>query len=69
MISFVLAGCVTVTPTQEDSKTIEDTKIDPYLWLEEVEGERALSWVREQNAITLAELHADPRFDQFESEA
>ena len=23
---------------------------DPYLWLEEVEGERALAWVREQNA-------------------
>ena len=23
---------------------------DPYLWLEEVQGERALAWVRERNA-------------------
>ncbi|MCX2180445.1 prolyl oligopeptidase family serine peptidase [Streptomyces sp. SKN60] len=29
---------------------------DPYLWLEEVEGERALDWVRERNAETAAEL-------------
>ena len=42
---------------------------DPYIWLEEVEGERALNWVREQNALTLSELHADPRFEQFEREA
>ena len=34
---------------------------DPYLWLEEVEGERALDWVRERNARTLARLTADPR--------
>ena len=42
---------------------------DPYIWLEEVEGERALNWVREQNDLTLNELHSDPRFEQFESEA
>ncbi|MBV8653061.1 MAG: S9 family peptidase, partial [Alphaproteobacteria bacterium] len=27
---------------------------DPYLWLEEVDGERALAWVAAQNAATLA---------------
>ena len=27
---------------------------DPYLWLEEIEGERAVRWVAEQNALTLA---------------
>src|SRR5262249_42485699 len=26
---------------------------DPYLWLEEVDGERALAWVEAQNAATL----------------
>ena len=35
---------------------------DPWLWLEEVEGERALAWVAEQNAATLARL-ADARFE------
>lgn len=34
---------------------------DPYLWLEEIEGERALAWVSEQNARTLGHL-ADARF-------
>ncbi len=35
---------------------------DPYLWLEEIEGERALTWVREQNARSLGVLESDPRF-------
>jgi prolyl oligopeptidase len=35
---------------------------DPYLWLEEVEGERALAWVRERNARSLARLEKDPRY-------
>jgi prolyl oligopeptidase len=34
---------------------------DPWLWLEEVEGERALAWVAAQNDATLAR-HADARF-------
>ena len=35
---------------------------DPYLWLEEVQGERALAWVRERNAQSRAVLEAHPRF-------
>ncbi|WP_458093479.1 prolyl oligopeptidase family serine peptidase [Roseomonas sp. WA12] len=35
---------------------------DPWIWLEEVEGERAVAWVAEQNAATLARL-ADARFE------
>jgi prolyl oligopeptidase len=34
---------------------------DPYLWLEEVDGERALAWVEAQNRATLARF-ADGRF-------
>jgi prolyl oligopeptidase len=34
---------------------------DPYLWLEEVDGEPALAWVEAQNAATLARL-GDARF-------
>ncbi len=36
---------------------------DPYLWLEDVTGERALTWVRPQNAISTQELEASPEFD------
>jgi prolyl oligopeptidase len=35
---------------------------DPNLWLEDVTGERALSWVRAQDAITQKELEASPDF-------
>lgn len=42
---------------------------DPYLWLEEVEGEKALDWVRTQSDRTVKELKQDPRFEQFEKEA
>ena len=34
---------------------------DPYLWLEEIEGERALAWVREQNTRSLAALEGRSR--------
>ena len=37
---------------------------DPYLWLEEVLGEKALSWAREQNAISQKELTTDPSFER-----
>ncbi|UPY37984.1 prolyl oligopeptidase family serine peptidase [Sediminicoccus sp. KRV36] len=35
---------------------------DPWLWLEEIDGEAALAWVNAQNAATLARL-ADARFE------
>jgi prolyl oligopeptidase len=35
---------------------------DPWLWLEEVQGERALAWVRERNAETRQRLEAWPGF-------
>lgn len=35
---------------------------DPFLWLEEVEGERAMEWVESRNERTLAELSASPHY-------
>jgi prolyl oligopeptidase len=35
---------------------------DPYLWLEDVHGERALDWVRSQNKATRAVLEGHPSF-------
>jgi len=42
---------------------------DPFLWLEEVEGERALGWVRGENARSLALLEADPRYAELHAAA
>ena len=36
---------------------------DPYLWLEEIEGDTSLDWVRSQNAITKEKLNATPGFE------
>ena len=33
--------------------TLDAPDDDPYLWLEEIEGARALDWVEAQNAATL----------------
>ncbi len=42
---------------------------DPYLWLEEIDGARALDWVRAENARSLAVLEADPRFATIHAQA
>ena len=42
---------------------------DPFLWLEDVEGERALAWVEAQNRESEARLTADPRFAAVEEAA
>lgn len=66
--SLVLAACSTTAPTTTASGPTM-TGEDPYLWLEDVEGERALTWVREQNERSLATLEADPRFAQLQADA
>ena len=42
---------------------------DPYLWLEEVEGERAMQWVREHNEKSLGVLQADARYEPLHQQA
>jgi prolyl oligopeptidase len=39
-----------------------DATVDPFLWLEEVAGARAMEWVHAENAKTTAVLDGDPRF-------
>jgi prolyl oligopeptidase len=36
---------------------------DPYLWLEEVQGDKPLAWVRERNAASRQQLQAWPEFN------
>ena len=42
---------------------------DPYVWLEDVEGERAMAWVKEQNARSLGVLQGDPRYEPLHQQA
>lgn len=45
-----------------ESVTTSDLTEDPYIWLEEVEGEEALAWVEEQNKVSLGHLESLPIF-------
>ena len=54
MTAALAASAQTAPPTPAD---------DPYLWLEEVQGERALDWVRERNRESRALLERHPRFE------
>lgn len=47
--------------TKVSDVTIEE---DPYLWLEDVTGEKALEWVRARNAETQAHFDSDPGFTE-----
>ena len=54
------AGLTLSTPTMSQTP-------DPYLWLEDVQGERALAWVRERNAASEKLLQAQPGFEAMRS--
>jgi len=64
MMKIAAAGAA-LTTTQAMA---QDTS-DPFLWLEEVEGEKALGWVRSQNERSLKELEGDARFAGFHEAA
>ena len=42
---------------------------DPFLWLEDIEGKRALAWVHQQNERSLQQLTTDPRYHSAEQQA
>jgi prolyl oligopeptidase len=46
-----------------------DSIADPYRWLEDVHGERAMTWVKAENAKTAAVLEKDPRYQSIYHEA
>lgn len=65
MLSFlrplILVMAALVPPAAAAAQAVPPSA-DPFLWLEEVEGPRALDWVRERNARSLGVLEQDPRF-------
>lgn len=42
---------------------------DPYIWLEEVNSPRAMTWVEAENTRSLGVLERDPRYAGFEADA
>src|ERR1051326_5234905 len=52
---------------EHDAPAEAQSAEDPYLWLEEVTGQKALDWVRQQNALSTKELEASPVFEPIRS--
>jgi prolyl oligopeptidase len=60
--SFLTMSCLAAAAVASD---VAD---DPYLWLEDVGGERALAWVHRRNAEAEKRFAADPRFETLREE-
>jgi prolyl oligopeptidase len=61
-----LIGCVAAIAA---GSAVRAQTADPYLWLEEVDSERAMAWVHAENAKTVAVLESDPRYDALYKQA
>src|SRR5205814_2200049 len=57
----VLLGLVASVATAQEP--------DPFAWLEEIDGARALAWVRAQNAATAKKLEGQPLYQQLHADA
>ncbi len=60
------AWCIAPTLAQE-TKSVESSE-DPYLWLEDVTGDKALDWVRSKNKVSQEKLEADPGFSSLNAD-
>ncbi len=58
LLAAALALFAALIPPQPSMAQTLTGTIDIFQWLEEVQGERALSWVRERNAISLKALQS-----------
>src|SRR5262245_11621676 len=56
--STLLSAILVLTTTYLAAPTPDD----PWLWLEDIDGSRALQWVHEQNDKTLARYSSDPLY-------
>src|SRR5688572_27515015 len=59
----LLLACTLLSGSALPLCKASDVADDPYLWLENVTGEKALAWVKEQNAISTRELESAPDFE------
>ncbi len=55
---------VFMTTAQDTVATAPVDANDPYVWLEDVTGDKALDWVRKRNLISQTKLEASPGFEK-----
>ena len=60
MLTMTTVGAQEAIVETDDSAEFDD----PYIWLEDVEGEGALNWVEAQNELSVGYLESLPPFDE-----
>jgi len=62
-LQLITASLLALLPHMNTlAQTTAPVPADPFQWLEEVQGERALDWVRERNAASLKVLQAQAQY-------
>ena len=67
--AFALTGLPAAAQPQQAPQAPQSEAEDAFLFLEEIEGERALAWARAENEKTLGALQSDPRYERFYNQA
>jgi len=64
-LAWLVAGALSVSASAMAQGPTMHTPItdDPYLWLEDVEADKSLDWVRARNAVSENQLAKDPGFE------
>ena len=65
-IALIAAAMLAASPAFAQTRAMTD---DPYIWLEDKDGAKALAWVEAENARTLPRLERDPRYASFYADA
>jgi prolyl oligopeptidase len=66
MIRRLLWWTLALTTLNAPLLAVGDEPVDPYSWLEDVAGAKALAWVKERNAESTSELTKSERFQSLE---
>ena len=72
LCALLLGACMSSLPAPTPapvSSAASPASADPYLWLEDIEGDSAMQWVKARNAKSLGTLQSDPRYEKLHGDA
>lgn len=69
IIVATITALMAMALTTAGAETAATADEDPFVWLEQVDGTRAMEWVRAENEKTATVLDNDPRYPEFFKEA
>jgi len=64
VLGLALAGAMFGLAAAQDGKDLTPNSPDPWLWLSEIHGARALAWAKAQNEKTFSVLQSAPEYRQ-----